>query len=179
MSTVSESAKWPKDCARIDESQAKAMHEVRIAICRSLARRGASWADADDAAQRAFERIWTSATHLEKLDDLQKHLGYFVKMGYTCWLGELRSEKARRSREERYSDQPQGDVGPMRRSLRLADLFEPAGLTATQVEYLKLLTEHEMSVVEIARIKGLSERSVNRVVQRAQVKLREAVNKHP
>jgi RNA polymerase sigma factor (sigma-70 family) len=154
-------------------SRDKALREVRDAMFRSLIRSGVITADADDATQQALVRIWNSPDHLEKLDDLQKNMGYFICMGRTCLLSALRTEKARRAREERYfREHPASIEDSMQPKECLADSYKAAGLTPTQVEYLNLLIRDGLSMKEIAEEKGLTVRSVNYLVRRAVERLR-------
>jgi DNA-directed RNA polymerase specialized sigma24 family protein len=148
--------------------------EVRRLIYRSLVGRGVPASDADDAAQDAVVRILRSDKYAEKLGDLENNRGYFIQMGYTCWLGRLRQEKSRRVREGRYVRETD-DGAPEDPQHRLFDLAKRAKLTPTQVEYLRLRTDGELSNAEIALQKGVSPRSVARVLERARDEIRRAV----
>jgi DNA-directed RNA polymerase specialized sigma24 family protein len=164
-----------EESRNMDEGRDRAVAEVRALIYRTLTNRGATPSDADEAAQEALVRIWSSPQHLDKLKNLAVHRGYFVHMGYTCWLGGLRRERSRRAREERYVREEDHSVDSLGTSPRLFELAEEAQLTTIQLEYLRLLTEREMSIADIARQKGVTVRSVNRVVERARDHLRASI----
>ncbi|MEM9039440.1 MAG: hypothetical protein AAGD33_06050 [Actinomycetota bacterium] len=158
------------DAKEVDD----AFRGVHQFATRRLVARGASSDQAADAVQSMFEKMLRNWSEEEpRLISWQENKGWYVRAAFHEWLMQLRSEARRRNREDRYaSEEDLADSTVPADQLRLLDLPGAARLSDLQREYIELLQAGELSLADIAIMRGKTVRSVQRVVERARNTLR-------
>lgn len=146
--------------------------KVRRLVVVNLTRKGFPLEDAEDVAQEILLKITEApGDFMERLNDLDNHVGYFISKAFTTYLMLLRKERRRRQREERFSlsATESGDLadGSGHDSDALLALAAQAPLTELQRDYLTRVLVDRRFLDEIAQATGTSERAVRAVLQRA------------
>jgi len=152
---------------------AQQLATLRRELLAALLRRGVSRPEAEDAIQGVLERL-SSRPHLwAKL--AAYGIGYFVEAAVNQHLMNLRAERSRRGREQRYvegdSSASLAEIDP-RRVRNALELAAAADLTAHQRQYLRYVLVEGRSIQEIAAMTKTHPRAVQGVLARATAAMR-------
>jgi len=163
------------------EEALRSVDEVRVPLRRYLMCAGASAADADDAVQETFLRLYR---HLERGGDRSNLRGWIFQVARIYWRDMQKSARRHRSlpteeameREERFRDPgggPERTALDQERSRRLSAAIEQL---APQQREIMLLRAAGLRYREIAEVMGIQVSSVGTTLLRAMARLREELS---
>ncbi len=160
-------------------ASAEELSAVRRLMLRSLLGRAIASEDAEDAVQDVFLQLARRPDVDVLLSDLDRHGGYFVNAALNAHRMRLRSEKARRAREDahgRSTHEIRGDTEEDARGDVIDIVLTSVRLSSLQRRYLLAILRDHRSKQQIAEAEGKTTRAVDAVVHRAVEILREELN---